>query len=154
MNPYLQKIADTVDAVVDSEEAKDQYARILMAGKRIMFDEKTHKDISWLQEGADPVAIVNGVVDLIAIIGELSEGTMQPEPALGAAITLTMEALDFAERANGLEITEEIANTAALAIDERMKEGMKQPSTEQPPAPAEQPPPAAPQGLINAGSQL
>jgi len=166
MNPILQQIEDTVDGIVESPESKDQYDRIVIAGKKIMFDEASHDQISWMKEGTDLAGVVTGVADMISILNDMSKGTMQKEPAHGAAITLTMEALDFKERAQGFEITQELANTALGAIDEHMKAGY---AKDEPPVGVEptpmaqsaltepQPvarPPAAPQGLINAGRTL
>jgi len=150
MNPILQTVEDSVDQIVADPGDKDQYDRIVLAGKKIMFDEATHDKISWMQEPSDLAALVTGVFDLMAIIGEVSKNTMKADPAKGAAVSLVIEALDFAERAQGLEITEEIVQAAVQLINEKMNAQDK--PAEQPPAqpPAQTTAQTPAQGLINA----
>ncbi len=143
MNPILKKLVDGVDQIVSEPSDKEQYERIVLAGKKVLFDEKTHDKISWLRDPTDLAVLVAGVADLIAILSEKSNGTMKPDPAKGAAVTLVADVLDFTERAQGVPVTQEIADAAVLAIDEKMSEG-EQP-VEQPPQPSPQP-----QGLIGA----
>ena len=148
MNPILQKIQDGVEQIASDPESKDQYDRIVLAGKKIMFDPETHDKISWMQNPTDLATLVTGVADLIAIIGEKSNNTMQDDPAAGAAVSLVMEALDFAERAQGVAITQEMADSAVMATNEKMQGGGQ---SEQPQEPAAQPPGQA-RGLINMGA--
>jgi len=152
MNPILKKFVDIDDQTVTDPASKDQYDRIVIAGKKVMFDPATHDKISWMQNPTDLAALVTGVSDLIVILGEKGEG-MMPEPAAAAARTLVMEALDFAERAQGAEITQEMADTAVMAIEEKLNE--EEPPVEQPTSqPSNQPtaqPTAQPQGLIQQG---
>ena len=150
MNPILEKLVDGVDQIVSEPSDKEQYERIVLAGKKVLFDEKTHDKISWLREPADLSVLVTGVSDLIAILSEKSNGTMNPDPAKGAAVTLVADVLDFTERAQGVPVTQEIADAAVLAINEKMSEGeqpVEQPVEQQSPA---QPQPPQPQGLIGA----
>ena len=109
-----------------------------------------------MQNPTDLAALVTGVSDLLAIIGEKSNNTMQEDPAAGAAVSLVMEALDFAERAQGVAVTQEMADAAVMAMNEKMQGGGQ---GEQPQAPqdqaAQQPmqqPPAQPRGLLNMGA--
>lgn len=157
MNPILQKIQDGVEQIASDPESKDQYDRIVLAGKKIMFDPETHDKISWMQNPTDLATLVTGVADLIAIIGEKSNNTMQDDPAAGAAVSLVMEALDFAERAQGVAITQEMADSAVMATNEKMQGGGQSEQPQEPAAPqqtqqsAAQPPGQA-RGLINMGA--
>jgi len=150
MNPILKKIEDGVDRIVSEPGDKEQYDRIVIAGKKVMFDESTSKHISWLQNPSDLAAMVTGIFDLIAILGEMSKGTMKSDPAIGAAVSLAMQALDFAERAQGIPVTQEIADAAVHAVNEKMLEGASQQPSEQPQAEATAQP-SLPQGLIQSG---
>lgn len=148
MNPILKKVVDSVDQISSDPASKEQYDRIVLAGKKIMFDKATHDKISWLQNPEDLSVLVNGVFDLITIITELSGNAVQQDPLHGAAVVLTMEALDFAGRVNDIEITPEIAKAAVQAIDEKMGELN---SGESANAEPQEPPPMSPQqGLINS----
>ena len=151
MNPILQKIEDGVEQIASDPESKDQYDRILLAGKKIMFDTATHANISWMQNPSDLAALVTGVSDLISIIGEKSNNTMQNDPAAGAAVSLVMEALDFAERAQGVVVTQEMADAAVQAVNEKMQGGgeQQQEPTEQTPMVQQT---AQPRGLIGTGA--
>ena len=155
MNPILQKIQDGVDQIASEPGSKEQYDRILLAGKKIMFDPATHDKISWMQNPSDMAALVTGVADLIAIIGEKSNNTMQDDPAAGAAVSLVMEALDFAERAQGVAVTQETADAAVMAMNEKMQGGGQGEQHQAPQEPAAQQPmaqpPAQPRGLITTG---
>lgn len=146
MNPILQNVVDSVEQIATDPQSKEQFDRIVMAGKKIMFDKATHDKLSWLQEPSDLAVLVNGVFDLITIITELSKNTAQQDPLHGAAVVLTMEALEFASRLNEIEITPEIAQAAVQAIDERMSEMN---SGTQSAAPQVQQEPSQPKGLID-----
>ena len=150
MNPILKNVIDSVDQIASDPASKEQYDRIVLAGKKIMFDKATHDKISWLQNPEDLSVLVNGVFDLITIITELGNDAVQPDPLHGAAVVLTMEALDFAGRVNDLEITEEVAQAAVQAIDEKMSE-LNQGAANSEPMPEAQPmTPQQPQGLIDS----
>jgi len=155
LNPILKKLVDGVDQIVSEPSDKEQYDRIVIAGKKILFDKKTHDSISWLREPTDLAVLVTGVSDLIAILSEKSNGTIRPDPAMGAAVTLVADVLDFTERSQGVPVTQEIADAAVLAINEKMSEGGAEQPAEQPveePQPQPQPQPQPPQGLIGAGA--
>ena len=152
MNPLLKSVVDSVDQIASDPASKEQYDRIVLAGKKIMFDKATHDKISWLQNPEDLSVLVNGVFDLITIITELGGKDVQNDPLHGAAVVLTMEALDFAGRVNELEITEDVAQAAVQAIDEKMSElnqgAASAPMQETPPM--SEPEAPMPQGLIDS----
>lgn len=157
MDPILKEVVNNVDNISSDPASKEQYDRIVLAGKKIMFDKATHDKISWLQNPEDLSVLVNGVFDLITIIAEVSGNTAQQDPLHGAAITLTMEALDFAGRVNEIEITPDIAQSAVQAIDKKMSElnagapSNTEPQEQAPASPqAMQQESASPQGLIDS----
>ncbi len=152
MNPLLKNVVDSVDQIASDPASKEQYDRIVLAGKKIMFDKATHDKISWLQNPEDLSVLVNGVFDLITIITELGGKDVQNDPLHGAAVVLTMEALDFAGRVNELEITEDVAQAAVQAIDEKMNE-LNQGAASAPmqeTQPMSEPEAPMPQGLIDS----
>lgn len=152
MNPILKNVVYSVDQIASDPDSKEQYDRIVLAGKKIMFDKATHDKISWLQNPEDLSVLVNGVFDLITIITELGGKDVQNDPLHGAAVVLTMEALDFAGRANEIEITEDIAQAAVQAIDEKMSE-LNQGAASAPmqeTQPMSEPEAPMPQGLIDS----
>ena len=61
---------------------------------------------------------------------------------------MVMEALDFAERAQGVKITQEMADAAVRAVNEKMQ-GSRPGEQQQEPAVQ---PPAKPRGLISMGA--
>jgi hypothetical protein len=150
MNPLLKQVVDSVDQIASDPADKEQYDRIVLAGKKIMFDKATHDKISWLQDAEDLSVLVNGVFDLITIITELSGNAVKPDPLHGAAVVLVMEALDFAAAVNEIEITPDVARAAVEAIDEKMSElssgASKSPEEPMPQAMS----PQQPQGLIDS----
>lgn len=151
MNPILKEVVNNIDQISTDPASKEQYDRIVLAGKKIMFDKETHNKISWLQNPEDLSVLVNGVFDLITIITELSGNAAQPDPLHGAAVVLTMEALDFAGRVNEIEITPDIAKAAVQAIDEKMNElNAGAQNSAEPQEQQTMSPPAAPQGLIDS----
>lgn len=152
MNPLLKNVVDSVDQIASDPASKEQYDRIVLAGKKIMFDKATHDKISWLQNPEDLSVLVDGVFDLITIITELGGKDVQNDPLHGAAVVLTMEALDFAGRVNEIEITEDIAQAAVQAIDEKMSElnqGAASAPTQET-QPMTEPEAPMPQGLIDS----
>lgn len=148
MNPLLRNVVDSVDQIASDPASKEQYDRIVLAGKKIMFDKATHDKISWLQNPEDLSVLVNGVFDLITIITELSGNTVEQDALHGAAVVLAMEALDFAARVNEIEITEDVVQAAVQAIDEKMSELNQGAASE--PMQETQPMPQQPQGLIDS----
>ena len=151
MNPILKEVVNSIDQIASDPASKEQYDRIVLAGKKIMFDKATHDKISWLQDAEDLSVLVNGVSDLITIITELGGDAINQDALHGAAVVLTMEALDFAGRVNDIEITPEIAQSAVQAIDEKMSElSTGAPSNAEPQQQEPMPQPTMPQGLINS----
>jgi hypothetical protein len=150
MNPLLKQVVDSVDQIASDPADKEQYDRIVLAGKKIMFDKATHDKISWLQDAEDLSVLVNGVFDLITIITELSGNAVKPDPLHGAAVILVMEALDFASRVNEIEITPDVAQAAVQAIDEKMSELNQGAASAPTSEPMPQAQPKQPQGLIDS----
>jgi hypothetical protein len=115
INPVMQDTEKRIESNV-SPEIQDQYERIVVAGDKIMFSPKTHSNVSWLQSPADASIVADGVAELITIIDEESKGSMKMEPAIYASVTLAMHALDFVERTQGSQVTQEMADATSNAV--------------------------------------
>ena len=166
MNPILEKIISGIEEKIKPED-KSSYDRIVLAGTKILFDQKTHgKMIEILQGHGDlPSKIADGITRLIGLLYQASENTMPMQAVIPAAITLMVKALDFAERGMGQKLDKDIIaectkQTSAAVLQqfgvtpEKIQSFLSsqgQPQEPQP-EPIQQTPQAAPTGLINQGA--
>lgn len=116
LDPTLQKIQDGVEAKLPPE-LKQPYLQVVVAGMRVMFDPATHGlMVERLNQGEDiSKSIAFGIAALIGQIYIQSGKKMSIPAAMAASITLMCQALDFAEKSKGLQITPELAATCAQA---------------------------------------
>jgi len=87
-------------------EMKQDYQAIVVAGMRVLFDDKTHKYFTAAiqqgqQSGNLPKRIVQGIVKLIQVVREQSQGKMKMAMAFPAAITLLCHALEYIQKTAG-----------------------------------------------------
>ncbi len=111
MNPILEKIKDTIRAKVTAPNKQD-FERVVTAGKKIMFDKKTHANLEMIKNPEarkDPINTVSkGIAGLMWVMYMQSKQSMSPEVLVMAGIVLMCEFFDFAERGLGIEITNEV----------------------------------------------
>lgn len=119
MNPSLQKFEAGIEENVKPED-KEAYDRIVTAGlKVISSDEFNEQMLNTLSVKGEelPDKVADGVARLISLLHVTSKGKMPVGPTIAASYTLMAKALDFAERAVGTEITDDIiAETTVKTI--------------------------------------
>ncbi len=120
MNPLLQKIIDGVTEKVIPDN-QDEFNRVVLAGKKIMFDPKTHANMELVknpQSRKDPIGTISkGITGLMWVMYQQSHQSMKPQVMVYAGIVLMCHAFDFAERGLGIKVTPDIVarTTEALA---------------------------------------
>jgi hypothetical protein len=164
MNPALQKYEAGIEENVKPED-KEAYDRIVTAGIKVITSDEFHQQlVDTLSVGAEelPDKIADGVARLISMLHVSSKGKMPVGPTIAAAYTLMVKAMDFAERALGAEITDDIiAETALKTISvvaptlgipkEKLQEAMQGQQSDQTtpqPSPTQPAQPAQPTGLM------
>lgn len=90
-----------------------QLLRIVAAGMKIMFDEKTHHLMLEAIDQPGPIEqrLANGILGLIGILWRESKGSIPPELIIPAAMVLLAEAADFLNK-GGMTVTPEQFGTA------------------------------------------
>ena len=119
MNPALQKYEAGIEENIKPED-KEAYDRIVTAGMKVIAsDEFSQQMLDTLSVKGEelPDKIADGVARLISLLHVSAKGKMPVGPTIAAAYTLMVKAMDFAERAIGTEITNDIiADTAIKTI--------------------------------------
>lgn len=112
-DPILQQIEDGIEAKVPPN-LKQAYMAVLVSGMKIMFSAETSKFMDQrLQQASDPVqAVSKGISDMMVMIYLESKKTMNIPAGMLASMSLTCQALDYAERAGKIKVTEELAGQA------------------------------------------
>jgi hypothetical protein len=108
-DPILKQIEDQIEANVP-QEAKRAYQACIIAGMRVMYDEKTNQMMDeQLQQSDDIVKNVSeGIAKLVTILYSESQQKL-PIPVLAlASIALMAQALDYGEKKFGFQITPEL----------------------------------------------
>jgi len=160
MDPSLQKYEAGIEENVKPED-KEAYDRIVTAGLKVITSDEFHQNMVESLSAEGPLAdkVANGVARLISLLHVSAKGTMPVGPTIAAAYTLMVKAMDFAERALGEEITDDIIADTALKtisvvgpllgitkekLQAAMQEGQPEAQPEMP-APAQ---PTQPPGLM------
>jgi hypothetical protein len=161
MNPALQKYEAGIEENIKPED-RDAYDRIVTAGLKVIASDEFHQQMldTLSVKGEElPDKIADGVGRLISLLHVSSQGKMPIGVTIAASYTLMVKAMDFAERAIGTKITNDIiADTALKTISviapllgisqEKLRAAMQGQSPTAPPqaAPPTQPP--QPAGLM------
>lgn len=106
-----QEIRDKIMAGAP-EEMKSDIDRLVTAGKRLMYDPKTHdlmiKQLQAMKGGSEADSLAQGIAGLMTLIRNESKGPFPFPAVMPAAVILLMEVIDFLAEANRLEPTDEI----------------------------------------------
>lgn len=115
-DPILRKIEDGIEAKVPPN-LKQAYMAVLVSGMKIMFSAETSKFMEQrLQQSGDPVqAVAKGISDMMVMIYLESKKKMNIPAGILASMALTCQALDYAEKAGKIEVTNELAGEAIHA---------------------------------------
>ena len=121
-NQTLQRIEKEIEAKVPPDK-RDGFLRTVIAGEKIMFDEKTHANMELVKNPEarkDPVrTIAQGIAGLMWLMFMQSKQKMPYEVMIFAGTVLMCKAIDFAER--GLKIpfdNDMIAQTTKLLAEQ------------------------------------
>lgn len=108
-DPLLKKVEAGVESKVQPQ-MKKEYLKIIVAGMRVMFDQKTSGQMTkMLTEGQDLSGnVAKGIAILIGIIYEQSGKKMSIPAGCVASISLMAQALDFASKTMGVQITPDL----------------------------------------------
>lgn len=123
MNPILAKIEQEIESKVP-QESKKRFNAVVLAGEKIMFDEKTHKNMELVkspESRKDPVnTIAKGVAGLMWLMFQQSKQTIPYDVLIMSAIVLMCKAIDFAERGLGIQFDNKMIADTTKAMGELM----------------------------------
>lgn len=123
MNPILEKIEQGITEKVTPEN-KSAYMRTIIAGEKIMFDEKTHANMELVKNPnsrTDPVTTISsGIAGLMWMMYMQSQKKMPAEVLILAGVTLMTKAFDFAERGLGIMIDNKMIADATKKLAENL----------------------------------
>jgi predicted nucleotide-binding protein (sugar kinase/HSP70/actin superfamily) len=125
MNKILTDIAQGVTDKVPAQN-KEQFDRVVLAGKKILFDPKFHQNMELVknpESRKNPVdTISTGVAGLMELIYLQSNKKYSPNAVIMGGCILMCEVLDFVERAYGIQVTNElVAQTWKMTMDKVMR---------------------------------
>lgn len=108
-NKMIIQAEAAVDAKVPPAD-KAAYEKIVIAGMKVMFSKETHQQlIQGLKEAEDPMqTVADGVIGVLLLLFKQSQEKMPMTPMIFAGQSLLMEALDFMEGANMIEVTPDL----------------------------------------------
>lgn len=111
-NPKLAQIEAGIEKNVPPQ-MMDAYNRIVAAGMKIMFSPQTGKKIfAGALQGDVPKRLSLITAAVISMINSESKGSMPKQPAIPAAATLLLNALDMAATAKAIKIDPQTVMTA------------------------------------------
>jgi len=96
-------------------ELKPEYDKIVLAGLRIMFDPKSHKEMFLSQldkEGDLAQKVGDGIVGLMYMLWQQSNQSLPPQLIVPCTFCLTLEAFDFLQRSGEPGATKEVLGNA------------------------------------------
>ena len=96
------------------DELKEPYERVVLAGKKIMFDKKSHDKVREVIQGDGPlgVRLGKGVATLILMLYNESQATMPPAVIIPAGVCLLGEAVDYIRKTKMEKINNNIVAEA------------------------------------------
>lgn len=119
-NPILDQIESKIESMVKPED-KNAFLRIVTAGMKVMFDQKTHKMAMESVQQGDPLqGAAKGVSDLMVLLAQESRGTMPFLPSLQAAVVLLCQALGFMEQIKMVQLDNDNISEAVKSLYEHM----------------------------------
>lgn len=121
-NQLLAQAEATIEKAVPPD-MKNAYDRIMVAGMKVLFSEKTHGAlIARLKDSEDPLSDTGkGAVGLIMTLYKESKGTMPVGAMIPAGMVLMLNALDYLDGAGVVAIDKpEIDIATEVFIDTLM----------------------------------
>lgn len=101
-------------------ELQDTYDRLVMAGKKVLYSEAMAPQIQELLRGEGELGekLGQGVVALLAMLIDKSNGTLPPQLIIPAGVELVVEAGNFLKDAGQKVTKEDIAEGTAVLVGE------------------------------------
>lgn len=101
-------------------ELQDQYERLVMAGKKVLYSEQMAPQIQELLQGPGELGekLGQGVVALLAVLIDKANGTLPPQLIIPAGIELVVEAGNFLKDAGQKVTSNDIAEGTASLVNE------------------------------------
>lgn len=130
--------------------------RIVLAGQKVMFSEKTHKYmLEMLDKPGDTAGkLAYGIVELMGLLLQQSKGNMPPQLIIPAGSLLLLKACEFVARTGGemdMDIYTEGLKLMIAGLRKQIENPEKNVQSE-PGAMPQPPQQTAPQGLIGQGA--
>lgn len=93
---------------------QDMYDKLIINGRRIMFDKETFGETSKYLDGPEPMAqkIANGVVAVVKMLGDQMNQGMNPKLVVPVTLGLTLDGFDFIQKSGDPEATKEVLGEA------------------------------------------
>lgn len=128
----LKQVTARVDASVP-KTFRQAYQKIVAAGKQLMFSDQTfgmmQDYMRRIQNPQDiPKIVSHGIVKVISMLFNESQGTLSLEAAGPAAIVLMADALEYVEQVAGIPVTKDIVDATTLLIKDGLLVFIKQAS--------------------------
>lgn len=116
-NPLLANIEQKMSMAIKPTD-KQSYLKIILAGRKIMFDKQTHSIMmSQLNQPGDLMDnVVKGAVLLMMILYKNSKDSMPIPLIIPAAIILMCDALDFLEQTGKIKVDPDSLANATQAL--------------------------------------
>jgi len=120
----LDQIEKTIETKLPPDLKKD-YLAIVVAGRQMMFSEKTHpmmeEYLGKIQGPQDvPKIVGHGIVKLIAVLLKESRGQLSGQASMPASITLMTYALKYVDGQLNIPIDKAIVDQTTLAVSNGM----------------------------------
>ncbi len=172
VDDHLQKIEDGIMSNIP-EDLQDDLERIVVSGRQVIYNKKTHKDImNGMRDIDDPNdarKVALGVAAILTIINREAKTPIPVELMVPAGVLITVDVVRFLVETNRLDVDPSFTGNAVedllAALMQKMGLGKKSPppsgdtrvpaNSVPPPGPQAGPPqapPGQPQGLIGAAA--
>ena len=103
---------------------QDMYDKLIINGRRIMFSQETFAETSKYLDGPEPMAkkIADGVVAVVYLLGEKTNGGMNPKLVVPVTLGLSLDGFEFLQKAGNPEATKEtLGEAVAIATETVMQ---------------------------------
>lgn len=105
-NPLLRQVEQKIEASVGTGKNREDYLKVVVAGMRAAMGGPKPM-LANLKGRPDPVKdCAIGAVNLVVFLRNISKGKMPPLAMVPAAMTLMLQALDFADQAGIVKVGE------------------------------------------------
>lgn len=118
-SPRTQEIRDQIMQGAPPE-MKSDIDRIVTAGRRLMFDPKTHQmmlqQLQSMKGGNEADSLAQGIAALMTLIKNEAKGPFPMPAVMPAAVILLMEAIDFLAEAGRIQASDDLIAEATQEL--------------------------------------